>query len=64
MKLADCALYSAKENQRNAWVGFIPGKKSSPRQTVLYDIQTAIDNKDMDIQTNLTSIDQVHNKGL
>ena len=64
IKLADCALYSAKENQRNAWVGFIPGTSSSPKQAVISDIQTAIDTKEMALQTNLTQLNKIQNKGL
>jgi diguanylate cyclase (GGDEF)-like protein len=53
IELADMALYAAKENQRNAWVGFTGNKIHHSPEQVISDINTAIKNQEVNVNSNI-----------
>lgn len=53
IELADIALYAAKENQRNAWVGFTSNQTTHPPEQVISDINTAIKNQEVNVNSNI-----------
>lgn len=53
IELADIALYAAKENQRNAWVGFTSNQTPHPPEQVISDINTAIKNQEVSVNSNI-----------
>jgi len=53
IELADMALYAAKENQRNAWVGFTYKQTPHSPEKVISDINTAITNQEISVSSNI-----------
>jgi diguanylate cyclase (GGDEF)-like protein len=53
IELADIALYAAKENKRNAWVGFTSNQTPHPPEQVIGDINTAIKNQEVSVSSNI-----------
>lgn len=54
IELADIALYAAKENQRNAWVGFESQQNLSSSEQVILDIIKAIKNQEIIVNSNIS----------
>ncbi len=53
MELADHALYMAKNNKRNAWVGYSPAELTITPKTLIADISSAVKNQQISVQTNI-----------
>ncbi len=53
MELADHALYLAKNNQRNAWLGYIPEKLTIAPKALINDMSSAIKNQQISVKTNI-----------
>ncbi|MBU2970426.1 diguanylate cyclase [Pseudoalteromonas sp. C2R02] len=54
IELADIALYAAKENQRNAWVGFETQQNLSSPEQVILDIKKVIKNQEIIVNSNIS----------
>jgi diguanylate cyclase (GGDEF)-like protein len=53
MELADHALYMAKNNQRNAWLGYTPANLTITPKILINDISSAVKNQQISVQTNI-----------